>query len=96
MAFPGVAAAHVVGIPHDRMGEVGCAWIVPEDDAKLPDPDELLEWCRDRLARFKVPASVLFTAAQDIPQTATGRVRKFQLADRAVRELAAVGPEEKR
>jgi len=87
--FPGVAAAHVVGVPHDRMGEVGCAWIVPASDAARPDPEALIAHCRERLARFKVPTTVLFLAASEVPLTATGRVRKFQLVERAARELSA-------
>jgi fatty-acyl-CoA synthase len=87
--FPGVAAAHIVGIPHERMGEVGCAWIVPVDPGELPDPDAIMAFCKERLARFKVPATVLFTDAADVPLTVTGRVKKFQLVERAVRELAA-------
>jgi fatty-acyl-CoA synthase len=86
--FPGVAAAHVVGVPHDRMGEVGCARIVAETDADRPDPAALIAYCRGRLAKFKVPTAVLFLVACEVPLTATGRVRKFQLVERAVRELS--------
>jgi fatty-acyl-CoA synthase len=85
---PRVRAAHVVGIPHHRMGEVGCAWIVPEDGAK-PDPAELIAYCASRLAKFKVPAAVLFTAAEELPVTVTGRVQKFHLAERAIAALDA-------
>jgi fatty-acyl-CoA synthase len=85
---PGVRAAHVVGIPHPRMGEVGCAWIVPDGPDK-PDPAALIAYCATRLARFKVPAVVLFTEPEDLPVTVTGRVQKFLLAERA---LAALGP----
>ena len=84
---PGVAAAHVVGIPHPRMGEVGCAWVVPA--AAQPVPDELVAWCSERLARFKVPRTVLFTSAGELPVTVTGRVQKFVLAERAVATLEA-------
>ncbi|WP_250282822.1 MULTISPECIES: AMP-binding protein [unclassified Frankia] len=83
---PGVAAAHVVGIPHARMGEVGCAWIVPGPGR--PAPDELVAYCANRLARFKVPDVVLFIEEDEIPVTATGRVQKFMLAERAVALLA--------
>jgi fatty-acyl-CoA synthase len=86
-AHPGVRVAHVVGIPHERMGEVGCAWIVADGAAK-PDPADLIAYCAGRLARFKVPAVVLFTDASDLPVTVTGRVQKFRLAERA---LAALG-----
>jgi fatty-acyl-CoA synthase len=85
--FPGVQAAHVVGIPHDRMGEVGCAWVVPADPDNPPDPAAVIAFAKERLARFKVPADVLFTAAADVPLTVTGRVKKFQLVERALREL---------
>ena len=86
--YPGVRAAHVVGIPHPRMGEVGCAWIVPDGPDK-PDPAALIAYCATRLARFKVPAVVLFTGTEDLPVTVTGRVQKFLLTERA---LAALGP----
>lgn len=79
---PDVVTAHVVGVPHPRMGEVGCAWVVP--GARTPTEDELVEYCRSRLARFKVPAVVFFTEQAALPVTATGRVRKFQLAERAI------------
>jgi fatty-acyl-CoA synthase len=86
--YPGVRTAHVVGIPHPRMGEVGCAWIVPDGPDK-PDPAALIAYCATRLARFKVPAVVLFTETEDLPVTVTGRVQKFLLTERA---LAALGP----
>jgi fatty-acyl-CoA synthase len=79
---PDVLAAHVVGIPHPRMGEVGCAWVVP--GGRRPTEEEIVEYCASRLARFKVPAAVLFTDAESLPVTATGKVRKFLLAERAV------------
>jgi fatty-acyl-CoA synthase len=87
---PAVAAAHVVGLPHPRMGEVGCAWVVPAGPA--PAPAELVAWCEERLARFKVPRTVLFTTADDLPVTVTGRVQKFVLVDRAVAALASAVP----
>lgn len=85
---PDVEAVHVVGIPHERMGEVGCAWVVA--GARRPSPEELIEHCTQRLARFKVPAAVLFTEADALPMTVTGRVRKFVLVERAVEQLAAL------
>jgi fatty-acyl-CoA synthase len=85
--YPGVRSAHVVGIPHPRMGEVGCAWIVAESAAR-PDPAELIAHCADRLARFKVPAVVLFTESHELPLTVTGRVQKFRLIERALAALA--------
>jgi fatty-acyl-CoA synthase len=83
-----VDQAHVVGIPDPRMGEIGCAFIVAEE-GEQPDPEELISHCKERLARFKVPKYVLFTEAASLPLTATGRVQKFKLVERAKEELAS-------
>ena len=79
---PGVAQAHVVGLRHARMGEVGCAVIVP-DASGIADPAALLAHCAANLARFKVPAHVVFMEASELPVTVTGRVQKFRLAELA-------------
>ena len=88
-AHPSVAQAFLVGLPDERMGEVGCAWVVP-DTAEPPDPQELIEYCRERLARFKVPAHVIYTSATELPTTATGKVQKFKLLERTRGRLQAV------
>ncbi len=83
---PDVAQAHVVGVPDPRMGEVGCAWIVPAGETR-PDEKDLIAYCAEELARFKVPAHVLFTTADQLPLTASGKVQKFRLAERAREQL---------
>lgn len=83
---PDVAQAHVVGVPDPRMGEVGCAWIVPAGETR-PGEKELIAYCAEELARFKVPAHVLFTTADRLPLTASGKVQKFRLAERAREQL---------
>jgi fatty-acyl-CoA synthase len=90
---PLVSQAFVVGLPDMKMGEVGCACILPAGDI-LPDPQELIELCTSRLARFKVPRHVVFLTAAELPLTATGRAQKFKLADLAQERLsvAAGGP----
>jgi fatty-acyl-CoA synthase len=86
---PGVAQAYLVGLPDDRMGEVGCAWVVPQAAETPPGPEELIEYCRENLARFKVPTHVIYLAAEELPTTATGKVQKFRLIERARMRLAA-------
>lgn len=83
---PDVAQAYVVGVPDRAMGEVGVAWIVPKEHANV-DPADVIDYCRSELARFKVPAHVLLTTADALPLTASGKVQKFRLAERAMREL---------
>ncbi len=87
-AHPDVAQAYVVGLADERMGEVGCAWVVPGSDAP-PDPQELIAFCRERLARFKIPAHVIYLRAEELPTTATGKVQKFRLIERAAQRLRA-------
>jgi len=86
---PLVAQALVVGLPDVKMGEVGCACIVPAGDV-FPEPQELIELCASRLARFKVPRHVIFVTAAELPLTATGRAQKFKLADLAKQRLSIV------
>jgi fatty-acyl-CoA synthase len=83
---PDIVQAFVVGVPDPRMGEVGCAWVVAEGGATV-DPEEVIAYCRAGLARFKVPAYVLVASAGELPLTASGKVQKFRLAERATRQL---------
>jgi fatty-acyl-CoA synthase len=85
---PLVGQAHVVGLPDVKMGEVGCVCVLPAGEV-LPDPQELIELCASRLARFKVPRHVVFITAEELPLTATGRAQKFRLAELARARLAA-------
>lgn len=87
-AHPAVAAAHVVAVPDRRMGEVGVAWIVAAPGTAV-DPAQLVDWCEQRLARFKVPRHVLPIDAGDVPATPSGRPRKFLLAEMALERLGA-------
>ena len=85
MEHPGVSNALVVGVPDHKMGEVGCALIVPEGTA--PDSSELIALCAERLARFKVPKHVLFVTESDVPYTATGRAQRVYLGTVAKERL---------
>jgi fatty-acyl-CoA synthase len=86
--FPGVSQAYAVGVPDERWGEVGCAWVVPEPGATV-DTEALIASCREKLARFKVPKHVLVLSAEDLPTTPTGKVQKFRLAQRAAEQLSS-------
>ena len=81
-SHPDVIQAHVVPLPDERMGEVGVAFVVPAPGAEL-DPDALRDMVAARLARFKVPRHVLVIGVDEIPTTASGRARKFMLAELA-------------
>lgn len=80
LGHPHVSQAAVVGIPDERMGEVGMAYVVPRPGAE-PDPDEIIAWCRERMANYKVPRRVEVVDA--LPLNASGKVLKYELRDRA-------------
>jgi fatty-acyl-CoA synthase len=89
---PGVAQAHVVPVPDERMGEVGVAWVVPEAHAEL-DAAELLRYCAENLARFKVPIRIFFAEADDLPVSASGKIQKFKLVERTKQALQPGRPQ---
>ena len=76
---PKIMEAAVVARPDDRWGETPCAFVVPVPGESLT-ADEVIGWCRDNLAGFKVPRHIVFG---ELPKTATGKVRKFVLRDMA-------------
>ena len=77
LAHPAVNEAAVVGVPHATWGEVGRAFVVVEDDF---DEDDLLAFLGDRLARYKLPRSIVVVEA--LPLTAIGKIDKKLLASR--------------
>lgn len=75
---PDVLAAAVVGRPHPKWGEAPCAFIELRPGAQ-PDEASIIAFCREHLAGFKTPKSVIF---EEIPKTSTGKIQKFQLRNR--------------
>ena len=76
MAHPDVVEAAVVGVPDERWGEAGVAVVVTR---RPLDPEELLDWCRGRLARFKVPREVRFVDA--LPRSGMNKVLKREIVE---------------
>ena len=73
---PAVAQVAVVGVPDERLGEVGKAFVVLRPQARLGDR-ELIGWCRDNMANYKVPRFVEMVGS--LPTNAAGKVLKFEL-----------------
>jgi fatty-acyl-CoA synthase len=83
---PAVMQAHVVPAPDKRMGEVGAAFVVLRPEPAV-SPEELIRFCAERLARFKMPKYVLPISVEELPTTPSGRARKFLLTQRAIEQL---------
>jgi acyl-CoA synthetase (AMP-forming)/AMP-acid ligase II len=73
---PAVSEVAVVGVPDKRLGEVGRAYVTAAPGATV-DPDEVIAWCRERMANYKVPRSVV--VVESLPRNASGKVLKFEL-----------------
>lgn len=82
--LPGVAEVAVVGVFDDRLGEVGYAFVVPEEGVELTE-DVLIDALRGRIAGFKIPRFIRFV--DSLPSTASGKVRKVELRELAGTEL---------
>ena len=85
LRHPGIAQVAVVGVPDDRMGEVGMAFVVPRPGGEI-DLAELATWCKAEMANFKAPRHLRVVDA--LPANAGGKVLKFELRERGRAELA--------
>ncbi|MEO0637972.1 MAG: AMP-binding protein [Pseudomonadota bacterium] len=74
-----VQAAAVVAMPHERWGEVPCAFVELREGTEAK-PEDIIAFCRTHLAGFKTPKAVVFDT---LPKTSTGKIQKFHLRDRA-------------
>ncbi|MEV0074108.1 AMP-binding protein [Amycolatopsis sp. NPDC050768] len=75
-AHPGVRASAVIGVPSDLLDEDICAIVIPQP-GHAPTAEELIAWCTERLARFKVPRYIEFVT--EIPMTSTAKIEKHRL-----------------
>ena len=75
-----LAQVAVIGVPDDRLGEVGMAFVVPRPGETV-DPDDLIAWAKAEMANYKVPRAVEVVDA--LPLNASGKVLKYELRARA-------------
>jgi fatty-acyl-CoA synthase len=81
---PKIADVYVVGVPDPKYGEELCAWIMAENGESLT-AEEVREFCRGKIAHYKIPRHVMFVSA--FPMSVTGKIQKFRMREVSIQEL---------
>ncbi len=89
--FPGVKVARTVGVPHETLGEIVVACIVPEEGAELDDA-AIQHFARQSLASYKVPRQILFLREEELVLTGSAKIKSSELRKWASSKLARVSP----
>jgi fatty-acyl-CoA synthase len=94
-AHPKVKDVAAIGVPHEKWGEAVHAVVVLHQGEGATESD-ILDWCEDRIARYKRPKSISFIAEDEMPRTATGkvlhRVLRNRYANQGIRRAEGVAP----
>jgi fatty-acyl-CoA synthase len=83
-AHPGIEDAQVIGLPSETYGEEVMAWVKPRAEASLTG-EELTDYCRGKIATFKIPKHWKFV--DSYPMTVTGKIQKFRMREVSIKEL---------
>ncbi len=81
---PKIKQVSVLGVPDDDLGEVGAAFVELKPGENTSNQD-IVEFCKSRLAKFKIPKHIFFT--KEFPMTTSGKIQRFALRERAVKRL---------
>lgn len=81
---PAISDVQVIGVPDQKFGEEVMAWVKLHEGETLTE-EELKEFCKGKIAHYKVPRYFKFT--QEFPMTVTGKIQKFKMRDQSIEEL---------
>jgi fatty-acyl-CoA synthase len=81
---PDISDVQIIGVPSEKYGEEVMAWVKPREGADLAE-DRLVDYCRGRIATYKIPRYWKFV--DGFPMTVTGKIQKFKMRETAVEEL---------
>ena len=79
-SHPKILEAAVVAKPDDQWGETPCAFVTLKNQDVATTPDEVIDFCRDHMAHYKIPKTVVFL---ELPKTSTGKIQKHVLREKA-------------
>ncbi len=79
---PGVMDVAVVGLPHEKWGEAVTAFVIPKNPARPPQEQEIVDFCRGKMAGYKRPRSVRILRPEEMPRTGTGKILHRILRER--------------
>lgn len=88
--LPGVRDVQVAGVPSKKYGEEVGAFIILDEGAKLTE-EEVRDWCRGKIARYKIPKYVFFV--KEYPLTGSGKIQKYKLRELSLKLCAEQGIE---
>jgi len=75
---PDIQDVQIIGVPDERFGEAVCAWIRLHPSSKVTETD-IREYCKGKIAHFKIPKYILFKQDHEFPKTVTGKVKKYEM-----------------
>ena len=81
---PKISDVYVVGVPDEKYGEELMAWVMVEPGQSLTE-DEVKEYCRGKIAHYKIPRYVKFTT--EFPMSVTGKIQKYKMRETSIKEL---------
>jgi fatty-acyl-CoA synthase len=87
-AHPAVKDVSVIGVPDEKYGEELCAWVILREHANATEED-IREFCRGRIAHYKIPRYVKFV--HELPMTVTGKIQKYKMREQSTLELGLSG-----
>ena len=81
-SHPGVFDVAIIGLPHEKWGEAVTAFVIPKDPDDPPTEEEVIAFCRDKMAGYKQPKAVHFISQQEMPRTGSGKILHRALRER--------------
>jgi acyl-CoA synthetase (AMP-forming)/AMP-acid ligase II len=92
---PAVLDVAVVGLPHQKWGEAVTAFVIPKEPSNPPAEDEIVSFCRDKLAGYKRPKAVHLICEEEMPRTGSGKALHRRLRERYCDSYSKAGSQQR-